>query len=126
MKIDRKLNQKMVYWPDPTPDGRGGHTFATAVERDCRYEMKQELFIDIEGNEVLSSAVTYCNFDLTRGVDGWGWIYFGEESDLSSDHSNPNQLDSGRIAFKVRQFQKMPNVRGTQFLRKAWLTISFR
>ena len=112
--ITKMRKQKCVYWGSPVSDGFGGHTFATAVEIDCRWEDKQELFVDAEGNEVLSQAVVY----VDRDTDLNGYLWLGVESDLDSNHTDPQVIDGAK---PIRKRDKLPNLRATEYLRTAWL-----
>lgn len=112
--ITRMCHQTAVYWGSPVPDGYGQCTFAAAIEIDCRWEDKQELFIDSNSKEVLSQAVVY----VDRDVDLNGYLYLGKESDLDSNHTNPQIIDGAR---EIRQFAKLPNLRVTEYLRQVWL-----
>lgn len=112
--ITRMRKQTLCYWGSPVPDGYGGSTFAGAVELSCRWEDKQELFVNPQGKEVLSQAVVY----VSQDVDIGGYLYLGEESDLDSDHTNPQIISGAR---EIRQFGKLPNLRATEYLRTAWL-----
>jgi len=107
--VARKLKQTVVFWGTPVPSGTGRSTFAAAVELDCRWEDKQELFIDADGEESLSLAVVY----LAQAVDINGYLCLGEEADLDSDHSDP-QVIAG--AWVVRAVQSIPNLRASETL----------
>ena len=112
--ITRMRKQTLVYWGSPVPDGYGGSTFAAAVELSCRWEDKQELFIAPDGKEVLSQSVVYVGQDVGIG----GYLYLGVESDLDSDHTNPEIISGAR---EIRQLGKLPNLRATEYLRQVWL-----
>jgi len=105
--------QNAVYWSAPVPDGYGSYTYTDAVEIDCRWEEKQELYIDPLGVEKLSRAVVY----VDRDVDLGGMLYLGEIADIDSSGIDP--IDLG--AFEIKQFAKLPNIRATEFLRQVWL-----
>ena len=112
--ITRMRKQTLVYWGSPVPDGYGGATFAAAVELSCRWEDKQELFVAPNGKEVLSQSVVYVGVDVDIG----GYLYLGLESDLDSNHTNPEIISGAR---EIRQFSKLPTLRATEYLRTAWL-----
>lgn len=114
MKIAQKLIQTAVYWSSPSASGYGGYTYSTPSEIDCRWEKKQILYIDINGQEKLSNAIVYVNQDL----DVNGYLYLGEEADLDSSHDNPQIIDN---VFRIEAFKKVPNIQGSQYLRKAYL-----
>ena len=108
------LKQTAVYWPSPVPDGYGQYAFGIPSEIRVRWENKQELFIDPQGDELLSKAVVYTASDVVVG----GYLYLGLEAELSSDHSDPQTITQ---AFKIKQFGKLPTLSATQYLRTAWL-----
>jgi hypothetical protein len=108
------LKQRAVYWGSPVQDGYGKFTFATPTEIRVRWEKKQEMFIDPQGDEVMSMAIVYTASDVDIG----GYLYLGVEADLASDHSDPQVIGG---AFKIKQFGKLPTLPGTQYLRTAWL-----
>jgi len=112
--LTKNLKQTGVYWGNPAPDGWGGNTFDEAVEIDCRWEDRQELFIDKEGNQVLSQAVVFTGQDVDLG----GYLYLGDLDDLDSDYSDPKIIDGAR---EIRAFQKVPDIKGTRYQRKVWL-----
>lgn len=108
------LKQTAVYWGNPTPDGLGGRTFDDPVEISVRWERKQELIIDQNGEEVTSHAIVYVSQDMELG----GYLYLGALADLSSSTENPQEVDEAR---EIRRFDKIPDLRGTRFTRAAWL-----
>ena len=108
-------SQMAVYWGNPQNDGYGGKTFDTPVELRVRWEDKQELFTDAEGREVRSVAVVYSGVDFDLG----GFLYLGELDDSGLDSNPvPSEVPSAK---EIKQFSKVPNLRGTKFVRKVWL-----
>ncbi len=115
MNLSKKLNQTAVYWANPVNDGQGGRTFDDPVELSVRWEQRQELFIDGFGQEVRSTAVVYLLQDVVLG----GFLYLGTLNDVSSaEEADPMNLSN---AFAIRNFESIPNVKATAFLRKVWL-----
>ena len=110
------LQQTAVYWASPVADGYGGRTFDDPVEIACRWEYRQELFIDAHGRERRSEAVIYVNTDLDLG----GYLYLGDLDDLDSgEEADPTTVTNAR---EVRRFDKVPALRSsTSFTYKAWL-----
>lgn len=104
-----------MYWANPQSDGFGGRIFDEPVEIEVRWEDRQELFIDANGQEVRSRSVVYLGQDINIG----GYLYLGSLSGLSSDEeSNPLSVSA---AYEIRGYQKVPNLKTEQFLRKVWL-----
>ena len=119
MKFSRFHKQTAVYWANPVADGFGGFTFDAPVELSSdndnavRWEETQEKFVDSIGEEHLSRAIVY----LTDDVEVGEYLMLGELADLDSSQ-NPEGQEG---AYRVMRFSKTPNVRGTQYERKAWL-----
>lgn len=113
--LSKDLNQTAVYWSPGTKTGFGGQaTYAIGTEISCRWEQKQELFIDATGEEVRSNAVVIVSQDVAFG----GWLYLGTlDSIASGSQSAPNLVD----AFPIRAFTKIPDMKGENFRRVAWL-----
>ena len=109
----KSLTQTIVYWGTPMPDGWGGQTYSDPVEINARWENKQELFIDADGNEVKSRAVVYVSQDLDIG----SYVYNGKLIDLNSSHDADTQAG----AYQVKAFAKIPDIKGVYYMRKAWL-----
>jgi len=110
-----KLRQTTVYWGNPQNDGAGGRTFDEPVELSVRWEQRQELFVDANGQESTSKAVVY----VDRDVDIGGYLYLGDLDDLSStEEGDPLTVDG---AYEIRSFKKLPDIKADRFLRKVWL-----
>ena len=107
--LTKNLKQMATYWGNPTKDGFGGYTFTAPVIIDCRWLLKQELFIDAKGKEKVSAAVVLLGQDIILG----GYLYLG-----MSAESNPKDVDD---SFEIKGFAKIPDIKGTSFLRKVWL-----
>jgi len=114
-RFTHSLKQTAVYWGTPVSDGVGGRTFADPVELDVRWEERHELFIDPQGQEKQSSAVVFIGQDVVVG----GYLFLGDLDDLSSAEEGDALNVSG--AYEIRQFGKIPDSKGTSFLRRAWL-----
>jgi len=110
-----KLKQTAVYWGNPQSDGAGGRTFDDPVEISVRYEERQELFIDTNGQEARSRAVVYLSQDVAMG----GYLYLGDLDDLSSAEEGDPLLV--QAAYEIRGFEKTPGIKAERFLRKVWL-----
>ena len=107
--LTANLRQVITYWGNPVISGWGGSTFDAPVAITGRWEDRQELFRDAEGQEVLSHAVVYVDQD----VDIKGYLYLG-----TSVVTNPANVDGAR---EIRSFRKVPNLKATAFARKVWL-----
>ena len=107
--LTKSLLQTATYWAPSAKDGYGGYTFTTPVIIDCRWILKQELFIDAKGKEKVSAAIVLLEQDVSLG----GYLYLG-----ASAESNPKDVSN---SYEIRSFAKIPDIKGTSFLRKAWL-----
>ena len=106
------LPQTVTYWGDPTPDGFGGFTYDAPITIEGRWEDRAELFVNEQGEEQQSSAVVYLAADVVLG----GWLALGDYTDSAYD--SPASVVEAR---KILGRQKIPNLKATAFLRKAWL-----
>ena len=115
--MKRMCVQTAVYWGNPTPDGRGGKTFDTAVEIACRWQNKVEKVGRVGGTEsevIISNAQVF----VIQDVEELGYLYLGVLDDLDSD---PDPLEVGG-AYEIKKFEKSPALRHTdEFVRKAYL-----
>ena len=115
--LAKNLKQTAVYWGNPQSDGSGGHTYDDPVEIDVRWQHKQELYVDTNGQEVKSAAIVYTDQD----IDMDGYLFLGSLADLSSaEEGDPQTVDD---AYRVGAFSKTPNLKATAFGRKVWLAL---
>ena len=111
--------QVCVYWPlevsgDDFDDyGQPVVVAAEPVEISCRWEDVSEEFIDVKGTRQLSKAKVYIGQD----VDVGGILMLGTLDDIT-DSINIKENEN---AWEVKRFDKLPNLRATEFLRTAWL-----
>lgn len=113
MKIRKFLRQTAVYWAPYAPDGFGGMEYEIPVEIPVRWTDKQELFINDKMETQLSKAVIMVDVDLAVN----GMISLMSISDLVIGDYSP----AGDSAYKIKAFQKMPDVKAKQFVRKVWV-----
>jgi hypothetical protein len=114
--ILRTVTQTAVYWGNPQPDGYGGETFDDPIEIDCRWEDATELNRSDVIREFITKAIVY----VTQDLDVNGWLYLGSltDSGLDSNPDNPREVDG---AYIIGRFDKIPNIRGTEYVRKAYI-----
>ena len=104
-----------VYWGSPVSDGGGGRSFDDAVAVKVRWEDKQELFIDADGEEQTFAAVVLVGQDMDLG----GYLYLGTIASLSSaEEADPFELKGAR---KIRARSKVANLKNTKCVAKVWL-----
>jgi len=108
-----ELNQTAVYWERLTPDGLGGWTWEDPVEIAVRWESIVEKYTDVNGVERRSQAKVFLEQDISEG----DYLYLGDLDDITSGSLPGNT----KGAFQVRRFDKIPDLAGTEFLRRAWL-----
>lgn len=118
--ITRMRKQKAVYWPLQSSDSAGDAfddygqpQWDGPIEIDCRWEDVIEEFIDASGTQQSSNAKVY----VDRDVDVGGVLMLGELTDIT-DENNPKENDG---AWEIRRFDKLPNMKATEFLRTAYL-----
>ena len=114
------LKQTAVYWPLTSIDSAGTDfdnygqpTVTTPMEISVRWEDKAEEFLDSLGTRRLSNAVVY----VSQDVDVGGILMLGELTNIVDSvdiKENPG-------AWEIRRFDKVPNIRATEFLRTAFL-----
>lgn len=112
MNLNRFFRQTAVLWTGRTSDKYGKPSFAEQMEITCRWEDKQEKFVDLAKRESLSRAVVY----VDRYVLPGDYLWLGLEEDLSE--TDP-LLIAG--AHEVRATGAVPSVDANTTLRKAWL-----
>lgn len=121
--VRRQCKQKAVYWGNPQKDGRGGFTYDDPVEIDCRWEEKAQLLQmwDMKGESFECIAIVWVNQDLDQD----GSLFLGDLDDLdSAQEESPESISiSGRKAYLIRQFEKLPVLgSSTTFVRRAFLS----
>jgi len=109
------LKQTCVYWaPNDVPfDDYGQPQYANAVELKCRWEDVAEEFIGPRGTTEMSRSIVYVESDVEPG----GVLLLGE-IESSTDQITPKN-NAG--AWEIRKFDKLPNLKATEFLRTAYL-----
>lgn len=103
-----------VYWEATGNDGFGGKVFADAIEIDCRWDDSQIMFIDDQGKEVASKSVVYVGIDMTNG----DYLKSCALADLNDPSDDPQTVDDAR---EVKSFNKIPNLKYTEYLRIVYL-----
>lgn len=118
--ITRMRKQICVYWGLQSSesggldyDEYGQPVYTDPIELECRWEDRSEEFIDPSGTRMTSAAVVYVDQD----VDVGGVLMLGELEDIT-DESIPKENEG---AHEIRAFNKLPNLRATEFLRTAYL-----
>ncbi len=113
MSLTQKLNHDITHWPVTGTDGFGGFGFGAPVELKGRWEDKSELFLDDNNEEVVSQAIAYFDVDLDLG----DFLALG----LHALIADPTTLTGTSRAYRIRQFNKITDLRNLNALRKAYL-----
>jgi len=92
-----------------TPDGFGGYIFSAPIALKCRWEKRATTFRDSQGEEITSIAIIYVSADVSIG----DYIYEG-----TTTVADPTTLVEAR---RVRQFDKMSDLRNIEILRRVFL-----
>jgi|APSaa5957512535_1039671.scaffolds.fasta_scaffold05366_9 hypothetical protein len=115
--INRHHNQSLVLWSESGRTAGGKSTFATPADISGRWEDRAVNFTDNTGKESVSSSVVFLDQDVKAG----DWLYLGTVASIASaiDETNPNKVTG---AHEVSGFNKIPDIKGTKFIRMALLT----
>ena len=105
--ITRNLKQVATVWTASGSDLYGNPTYAAPVKIKVRWEERTERTLDSTGNDILSQAFVF----MSQKYDTGTYLYLG----VSTDATPPNG------AFPIRNFQSIPNLRGTFSEHKATL-----
>ena len=119
--ISRMRKQTAVYWALLGADSAGvvdyddygQPQYTDPVEIACRWEEVTVEFLDAQGTRQISNASVY----VDRDVDLGGVLMLGELTDITDDDI-PKENDN---AWEIRRYEKMPNLRNTEFLRTVYL-----
>lgn len=103
------MKQDLTYWAPLTKDEYNQLTYAAPVVIKCRWEDKNVLFRNTQGQEMTSAAVVY----PAQSLAVKGYIKKGIHSDAI-----PVGLSG---AFEIRQSGDSPNLRNTQTLNKVFV-----
>ena len=103
-----------VYWGSPVNAGGGAVTFADPVEIDCRWDDRQEKFVNERGEDSISESVVYTNQALALG----GYLMRGTLSDLQSDDERPLAYN---LARPIRALSAIDSIDGSLTVHTAFL-----
>ncbi len=104
----RNLNADITYWA-ATPDGFGGFTFTAPVTMKGRWEGRNELFRTLTGEEIVSEAIVFVEFDVAIN----GYLFDG-----TSVAADPTLVGEARL---IKQFVRIPDLRDLSQDRRAFL-----
>lgn len=115
----KSMRQTAVYWP-PASTESGGRAFdkygqplyATAMEKDCRWEDIAQIFVGLTGTEETSKSVVMIDDVLVGGLLMLGTL--DDVTDLVDPRNNVG-------AWEIKQREKIPNMRASIFYTWAYL-----
>jgi len=94
---------------------RGGYTFDEPIEINCRWEATGIVNFQYHGLEVQAKHEVYVDRDIVEE----GYLYLGLLQDIDSGLLNtPIEIDEAEM---IIRFDKIPNIAGTKYTRKAFL-----
>lgn len=118
--IKRMRKQDAVYWALAGEESGGkdfdkyGQPVVTEpVAIKCRWDGKTEEFIDAKGTRLFSHAIVF----VDRDVDVGGVLMLGTIADIT----NADVPKENANAWEIKRFDKIGNLRATEFLLKAYL-----
>ena len=118
--LTKMLKQTCVYWAPGSMEtgGRdfndyGSPMYASPVELSCRWEDRASEYINRDGVSMYSKSIVYVGIDVEVG----GVLFLGTLDDIV-DSDEPKKNDN---AWEIQGFDKIPNLRGAKFVRKAYL-----
>ncbi len=110
MSLARHMHDDVTHWPIGGSDGFGGFTFGTAVKFKARWEDKNELFVDISGEQVTSRAHVYIPSPVPVG----DYLALGDKTATA----DPTTIEG---PFRVRSYLRSTDLAGLRSIMKAIL-----
>ena len=111
--INRMRKQDAVYWPFVSVNEFGVKAVGSPVAIRCRWEDRNEEFLDANGERQMSMAIVYVDRDAPVG----GVLMLGTTADIT-DAVN---IKENAGAFEIRRFDNLPDIKANEFLKTAYL-----
>lgn len=112
--ITRMLKQTAAYWaPLPVTTRYGKPSWASPIDISVRWEDVNIEFMDAESERQMSRARVFVDRDVE--VNG---VLLLDGITSSTNLTDPKANDE---AWEIRRYEKLPNLRNTEFLRTALL-----
>lgn len=111
--LTRMLKQTAVYWAPHGFGPDGQPEYEPPIEIKVRWEDVHEVFVDNQGNDIVSNSVVYVGED----VKPQGALWLGKLNELDSQ-TVPTENEG---AYAIRKFEKIPDLRARKYLRIAVL-----
>lgn len=116
--ITRMRRERAVYWAQIAPNDYGEMAYGEPVEISCRWDEEQREFIRADNTKQLSRAVVYVDRDMKPG----DFLRFGTLEDIEDSSGSVDSVPRNYAqAWEVLGWERMPNLRATEFLRIAYL-----
>lgn len=119
--ITKMLRQKAVLWPRlPGAGNYGENLYGLPQEIRCRWEDRQEEYLTKDMVKAISRAIVYVEVDFLVG----SYLKLGKLVEMLGDLESSNAgADPTTIpdTFETKGWEKLPTLKGTQFLRHAIL-----
>ncbi len=110
MSLSRLMHDDVTHWAVSGSDGYGGFLYAAPVKFKARWEGKNVLFLDLNGEEKTSNAIVYTPSQIPVGD------YLGL-GDLTAT-VDPASIDG---TFRVRASNRSTDLRNVNSILKAVL-----
>lgn len=104
------MHDDVTHWPVGGSDGFGGFTFGAAAKFKARWEDKNELFIDINGEQVTSRAHVY----IPKVVSVGDYLALGDKTATA----DPTTIKG---PFRIRSYLRSTDLAGLRSIMKAIL-----
>lgn len=121
--LEDMLTHKVCYWAPKRASHSGQQLFEVVVELNARWEDRNEMFLDKMGNQQISRSRVYLNEDVE--VLGVLWLSSKLASDPDgsaiSELTNAFEPFENEGAFEIRKFDKIPDIDGEEYVRRALL-----
>jgi len=111
--ITRMRKQTAVYWSFRSINQYGVKTYDSPVQISVRWEDKNEQFLDTKGQIQMSKSVVFVDRDMVNQ----DVLMLGVLADIT-DAVNILENEG---AWEIKRFDKLPNIKATEFLRTAFL-----
>jgi hypothetical protein len=114
--ITRVLRQDAVYWAPNSTLGYDGKPegFDAPIAVKVRWTDEEKFHVLESGTQVISQSEVMINIDVKKE----GYLWLGDLSEVSGV-TNPREQEN---AWEIMRFEKIPNLRATEFLRQAYMT----
>lgn len=110
MGLERHMHDEVTHWPIGGSDGFGGFTFGTAVKFNARWEDKNVLFLNLNGEEEVSNAIAYTPDQIPVG----DYLAKGDFVSIA----DPTTIDG---TFRVRASNRSTDLAAMRAINKAVL-----